>query len=91
MTDIIQQRTPEWQEQRKLRITGSRLGAVLGLSPWQKPKDVLREMVRQYHGLPSEFVGGPHIDHGVNNEKNALLCFMRKSGLNVEEDRKSVV
>ena len=85
MTDIIQQRTPEWQEQRKLRITGSRLGAVLGLSPWQKPKDVLREMVRQYHGAESEFVGGPHIDHGVNHEKNALLCFMRKSGLNVEE------
>lgn len=85
MTDIIQQRTPEWQEQRKLRITGSRLGAVLGLSPWQKPKDVLREMVRQYHGLPSEFVGGPHIDHGVNHERQASLCFMRKSGLDVEE------
>ena len=85
MTDIIQQRTVEWQEQRKLRITGSRLGAVLGLSPWQKPKDVLREMVRQYHGLPSEFVGGPHIDHGVNHERQASLCFMRKSGLGVEE------
>lgn len=85
MTDIIQQRTPEWQEQRKLRITGSRLGAVLGLSPWQKPKDVLREMVRQYHGAESEFVGGPHIDHGVTHERQASLCFMRKSGLNVEE------
>lgn len=82
---IIQQRSEEWQEQRKLRITGSRLGAILGLSPWQKPKDVLREMVRQYHGAPSEFVGGPHIDHGVNNEQRALLCFMRESGLNVEE------
>lgn len=85
MTNIIQQRTPEWQEQRKLRITGSRLGAVLGLSPWQKPKDVLREMVRQYHGAESEFVGGPHIDHGVTHERAALLCFMRKSGLDVEE------
>lgn len=79
------QRSTEWQEQRKLRITGSRLGAILGLSPWQKPKDVLREMVRQYHGAESEFVGGPHIDHGVNNEQRALLCFMRESGLNVEE------
>ena len=85
MTDIIQQRTPEWQEQRKLRITGSRLGAVLGLSPWQTPKDVLREMVRQYHRAESEFVGGPHIDHGVTHERQASLCFMRKSGLNVEE------
>lgn len=82
---IVPQRTPEWQEQRKLRITGSRVGAILGLSPWQKPKDVMREMVRQYHGAPSEFVGGPHIDHGVNNEHRALLCFMRESGLNVEE------
>ena len=82
---MIQQRTDEWQEQRKLRITGSRLGAILGLSPWQKTKDVLREMVRQYHGAESEFVGGPHIDHGVNNEQRALLCFMRESGLNVEE------
>ena len=85
MVNIIQQRTPEWQEQRKLRITGSRLGAILGLSPWQKPEVVLREMVRQYHGLPSEFVGGPHIDHGVTHERAALLCFMRKSGLEVEE------
>lgn len=82
---IVPQRTPEWQEQRKLRITGSRVGAILGLSPWQKPEDVMREMVRQYHGAPSEFVGGPHIDHGVNNEQRALLCFMRESGLNVEE------
>lgn len=82
---IVPQRTPEWQEQRKLRITGSRVGAILGLSPWQKPKDVMREMVRQYHGAPSEFAGGPHIDHGVNNEQRALLCFMRESGLNVEE------
>ena len=85
MENIIHQRTDEWQDQRKLRITGSRLGAVLGLSPWQKPKDVLREMVRQYHGAESEFVGGPHIDHGVTHERQASLCFMRKSGLDVEE------
>lgn len=81
----IEQRSKEWHEQRKLRITGSRVGAILGLSPWQKPADVMREMVRDYHGYPSEFVGGPHIDHGVNNEQRALLCFMRESGLNVEQ------
>lgn len=81
----VQQRSKEWHEQRKLRITGSRVGAVLGLSPWQKPDDVMREMVRDYHGYPSEFKGGPHIDHGVNNEQRALLCFMRESGLNVEQ------
>lgn len=85
MTAIVKQKTQEWQEQRKMRITGSRIGAILGLSPWQKPRDIIREMVRQYHGTESEFVGGPHIDHGNNNEQRALLCFMRESGLSVEE------
>ena len=64
---IIQQRTAEWQQQRTMRITGSRVGAILGLSPWQKPKDVLREMVRQYHGAPSEFNAQFVADHGVFN------------------------
>lgn len=81
----IEQRSKQWHEQRKLRITGSRVGAILGLSPWQKPADVMRAMVREYHGAESEFKGGPHIDHGVNNEQRALLCFMRESCLNVEQ------
>ena len=82
---IIQQRTAEWQQQRTMRITGSRVGAILGLSPWQKPKDVLREMVRQYHGAPSEFNAQFVADHGVFNEQRALLCFMRETGLQVDE------
>lgn len=82
---MIEQRTEEWFAQRKLRITGSRVGAILGLSPWQKPADVLRAMVREYHGAESEFKGNPATDHGVANEQRALLCFMRESGLNVEQ------
>lgn len=82
---IIQQRSPEWYEQRKMRLTGSRIGAILGVSPWQKPDDVLREMVREYHGAESEFKGNPATDHGNNNEQRALLCFMRETGLQVEQ------
>lgn len=82
---IIQQRSPEWYEQRKLRLTGSRIGAILGLSPWQKPADVIREMVREHHGAESEFVSNPAVDHGNNNEQRALLCFMRETGLQVEQ------
>lgn len=82
MTD---QRTPEWFEQRKGRITGSRIGAILGLSPWQTPNDVLRAMVREYHGAESEFTGNPATDHGTNNEQRALLAFMRETGLSVEQ------
>lgn len=79
------QRTPEWFEQRKSRITGSRVGALLGLSPWQTPNDVLRAMVREYHGAESEFPGSPATDHGNNNEQRALLAFMRETGLGVEQ------
>ena len=82
MTD---QRTPEWFEQRKSRITGSRIGALLGLSPWQTPNDVLRAMVREYHGAESEFSGNPATSHGNNNEQRALLAFMRETGLGVEQ------
>lgn len=79
------QRTPEWFQERKDRITGSVMGAVLGLSPWQKPQDVLRAMVRDHHGYPSEFKSNPAVDHGVYHETQALLAFMRKTGLQVQE------
>lgn len=81
----MEQRSEEWFESRKGRITGSRVGAILGMSPWQKPADVLRAMVREYHGAPSEFLGSVATDHGNNNEQRALLAFMRESGLQVEQ------
>ena len=79
------QGSQEWKEARKGRISGSRVGAILGLSPWQKPADVLRAMVREYHGAETEFTGNPATDHGNNNEQRALLAFMRESGLGVEQ------
>lgn len=83
--NTAEQRTQEWHDQRKLRITGSRVGAILGLSPWQTRDDVLRAMVREYHGAESEFKGNPATDHGNANEQRAVLVFMRETGLNVEK------
>lgn len=81
----IEQRTAEWHKQRTGRVTGSRAGAALGLSPWQTADDVLRAMVREYHGAPSEFTGNPATNHGNMHERAAMLCFMRKTGLHVED------
>lgn len=80
-----EQGSKEWHKARIGRITGSRVGAILGLSPWQTPDDVLREMVREYHGAESEFVDNPAVQWGRDNEARALLAFMRKTGLNVEK------
>lgn len=79
------QRTPKWHSERIGRITGSRIGAILGLSPWQKPADILRQMVREYHGAEPEFTGNPATLHGTANEQRALLAFMRETGLGVEQ------
>ena len=83
--NTAEQRTQEWHDQRKLRITGSRVGPLLGLSPWQTRDDVLRAMVREYHVAESEFKGNPATDHGNANEQRAVLAFMRETGLNVEK------
>src|SRR5690606_40540064 len=80
-----EQKSQGWHEQRKGRITGSIVGAALGLSPWQKPADVIRAMVREYHGAESEFTGNIATDHGNMHEQRAMLAFMRETGLSVEK------
>lgn len=70
---------------RKGRITGSIVGGALGLSPWQKPADVIRDMVREYHGAEPEFKGNPATEHGKLHEQRAMLAFMRETGLSVEK------
>lgn len=45
----------------------------------------IRSMVRAYHGAPSEFVGGPHIDYGVQMEPEAIATFEIETGLEVKE------
>lgn len=79
------QRTAEWMEDRKGRLTGSMAGAALGLCPWRKPDEVIRAMVREYHGYPSEFTGNVATEWGVRHERVAMLAFMCETGLGVED------
>jgi len=79
-----QQRTEEWFEKRKNRVTGSNVGAILGLSPFMKREDVMRDMVRQYHNASSEFTGNPATNYGTYNEPNALADYELKFDKKVE-------
>lgn len=79
------QRSPEWFEARKGRVTGSIAGAALGLCPWMSPAQVIRKLVREHHGAPSEFVGNPATEYGTRHERAATLRFMRATGLEVAE------
>lgn len=80
-----QQRSDEWFKKRTGRITGSRVGAILGLNPWQTREDVLRAMVRECHRAPSEFEGNIATNYGQSHEEEAILDFTLETGLDVVE------
>lgn len=62
------------------RITGSRVGAVLGLSKTKTRADVMREMVRDHFGDPVEFVGNAMTEHGKKMEEPARAAYERLTG-----------
>lgn len=75
---------------RKGRITGSNVGAILGLSPFRTADDVLRAMVRDYHGAESEFTGNVATEYGTFHEAGALIEYQMQTGSAVQ-DCKEVV
>ena len=81
----MEQRTTEWYTARKGRITGSAVGAILGLSKFATPDDVMRRMVREYHNQPSEFTGNIATEYGTLNEPNALADYEIETGNSVVE------
>lgn len=69
----VEQLTEIWFHLRVGRITGSRIGKILGLAnpKWGNAETVMRDMVREYHGLPSDFVGNVATQWGNDNEATA--------------------
>jgi putative phage-type endonuclease len=81
----MKQNTPEWYAARKSRITGSNVGAILGLNPYRTAEDVLRAMVRDYHNAESEFTGNAATAHGSFHEDGAVIDYQMVTGHNVQE------
>jgi putative phage-type endonuclease len=81
---MMEQRSEGWFKQRKGRVTGSSVGAILGLSPFMKPDDVMRRMVREYHGAESEFKGNAATQWGTLNEPGALVEYEMETGCKVD-------
>jgi putative phage-type endonuclease len=78
----MEQRSQEWFAARKGRITGSMVGAVLGLDPNTSRDEAMRRMVRAYQGLPSEFVGNIATSWGTNHEEEAREAFEYDQSVN---------
>ena len=78
------QRSPEWFEQRRGRITASSVGAIMGLAPYATRDDVMRRMVREYHNAPNEFNGNVATEYGTFHEDGAIAEFEMETGYKVE-------
>lgn len=81
----MEQRTKEWFEARKGRITASSVGAILGHAPYATRDDIMRRMVREYHGAPEEFEGNIATEYGTRNEAGALTEYIMETGNEVEQ------
>lgn len=82
--DQPEQRTAAWFEKRKGRVTGSIVGAILGLSPYMTRADAMRSMVRAALGAPSEFTGNVATEYGTHHEPGALVEFQMEKELRVK-------
>jgi putative phage-type endonuclease len=80
---MIEQRSPEWHNQRKNRCTASVAAAILGYAPYMTRADAMRAMVRASLGAETEFQGNVATEHGTFHEAGAIAEFQMESGLQV--------
>ncbi len=76
----MEQRSPEWLEARKGRITASMVGAILGHSPNLTRAGAMRRMVRDVHGAEPEFTGNIATRYGEFNEDGAVSEYEMETG-----------
>lgn len=81
---MIEQRTDEWFAARRGRVTGSVAGAILGVKPHTSRDEVLRRLVRDWHGAEPEFTGNIATRHGTVHEDGAIVDFMMETGIGVK-------
>ena len=81
----MEQRTQEWFDARKGRVTASIAGALLGMSPHMSKADAMRVLVRSMHDLPSEFQGNVATEYGTFHEEGALAEYKMETGNEVTQ------
>jgi putative phage-type endonuclease len=84
----LEQGTDEWLKQRIGMMTATRSGQLhYGAS---KNKEILREMVREFIGEPSEIAerlkGNPDVKRGSDFEDTARFAYLDETGFTMEEN-----
>ncbi len=73
---MIEQRSPEWFKMREGKITGSNVGAILGLlTKYRTRQDVMNEMIAKALGMKTESHYTAAMQYGIENEPTALGAY----------------
>lgn len=81
----MEQQSKKWFEARVGRVTGSVVGAILGVDPWRGPDDVMRTMVRDAYGAEKEFKGNVATEYGNKHEEKARQQYQMDYLLSVKD------
>lgn len=77
----VPQRSTEWFEMRKGRITGSIVDTILGTNPYAS----YEQLVAEKAGMPNEFKGNAATQHGTKYEPEAIALYEETTGRKVIE------
>jgi len=79
-SEQLEQRSKAWFDARIGKVTASRVGGILGMSPFATRDDVMRTMVREALGATSEFTGNVATQWGNDHEDDALAALEARTG-----------
>lgn len=68
----MEQRTEEWHEARRTRISASEAGALLGLSPYRNARSARADWFKKYRGEVRDLSRIPDVQRGVELEGEIL-------------------
>lgn len=83
-TDNLLQRSEDWFASRRGKVTGSNVGAIMGVDPYRTSDDVMKIMVQAYLlGNEKEKYCNPAQAWGNQNEPNALALVSVEEGVTI--------
>lgn len=80
MQNSSNQQSEEWHAQRAIKVTGSRIGAILGHSPWSTREDVMREFIKSHQGIERDDHDNVAMQWGRDHEDLAITKYEAVTG-----------
>ena len=81
----MNQGSAEWLKARELKITGSKVAAILGHSKWTSRNALMKQFIMEYQGIDIPQESSPAMDYGNANEDIARKDFEAEHQVEVQQ------